>query len=297
MVLKNFRLFPVSEAQKRWGIYLTDCGREVMEPEFDVYPPENTPAEHRFSWEQGRIQSDFYLVYLVQGKGYFENRFSGLKHLSAGMVFLSFPGVWNRHKPDVKTGWETYAVGFQGRVAAETMRAFFPPEKPVIRLRHPAEFETLLKGFIDGFVISPVENPLSTGGRILELLGLLLELRERHESGMRHHAAVRKVQGMILRRAFETIDFRVLAREVGMSESTFRRSFQKVARCSPLQFQHELRLREAMNLLGKTDLPVAEIGRRTGFEQPHYFTRLFTEKTDLSPREWRRRQRLAGETA
>jgi AraC-like DNA-binding protein len=49
----------------------------------------------------------------------------------------------------------------------------------------------------------------------------------------------------------------------------------------------ERRLTEARRLLAETDLPVAEVGRRTGFPDPGYFARTFRRQHGVPPRDWR----------
>ncbi|EGD56763.1 AraC family transcriptional regulator [Gordonia neofelifaecis] len=49
----------------------------------------------------------------------------------------------------------------------------------------------------------------------------------------------------------------------------------------------ERRLIDARRLLAETDLPVAEIGRRCGYEDPGYFARVFRKVHGVPPRDWR----------
>ena len=74
---------------------------------------------------------------------------------------------------------------------------------------------------------------------------------------------------------------------LGISETTFRRNFLKLTRQTPLQFQLSIRLKHASKLLEETDFPVAEIAEKVGFDLPHYFTRLFTDKLGCSPKQHR----------
>jgi transcriptional regulator GlxA family with amidase domain len=48
-----------------------------------------------------------------------------------------------------------------------------------------------------------------------------------------------------------------------------------------------IRLKHASKLLEETDFPVAEIAAKVGFDLPHYFTRLFTDKIGCSPKQHR----------
>jgi AraC-like DNA-binding protein len=64
-----------------------------------------------------------------------------------------------------------------------------------------------------------------------------------------------------------------IAREVGMSVSGFHHHFRAVTAMSPLQFQKQLRLREARHLMLSEDLDAAGAGHRVGYSDASHFTR------------------------
>ncbi|MCE5291267.1 MAG: AraC family transcriptional regulator [Nocardiaceae bacterium] len=49
----------------------------------------------------------------------------------------------------------------------------------------------------------------------------------------------------------------------------------------------ERKLVEARKLLAETDLPVGTVARKVGFDDPAYFTRVFTREVGTPPRRWR----------
>lgn len=286
-IMKNFRYFPISEVQQRWGIYLTDCGKEDIPPGYTSYPPEGTPESHTFTWHKGRVLKEFYLVYVSRGRGRYESRKAGLRAVPAGSAFIVFANEWYRHLPDPETGWEALWIGFQGAFAKRLVARFFSPNEPIVTLSRAVEFEMAMRDFIEGMVEAPLEYPLSTGGDILSLLGHLIEQKEGSEPGAKYFYAIRKAQAHILRHAFEKIDYHKLASQLGISETTFRRNFLKLTRLTPLQFQLSIRLKHASNLLEETDYSITEIAEKAGFELPHYFTRLFSAKMGCSPKQHR----------
>ena len=285
--MKNFKYFPISEAQQRWGIYLTDCGKETISAGYKNYPPPETPGSHVFTWREGRVLKEYYLVYVAKGQGFYENRKAGLQKVKAGSTFIVFANEWYRHRPDPETGWESLWIGFQGDMAKRLVTSFLTPNEPIVSLNRPVEFEMAIRDFVEGMVDAPLEYPLSTGGEILALLGHLIELKEMNEPGAKYYYAIRKAQSYILRHAFEKIDYYKLASHIGISETTFRRNFLKLTHQTPLQFQLSIRLKHASKLLEETDFPVSEIALKVGFELPHYFTRLFTAKMGCSPKQFR----------
>lgn len=285
--MKNFRYFPISEEQEKWGIYLTDCGKEDIPAGYALYPPPGTPESHTFTWYTGRVLKEFYLVYIARGSGLYESRKAGLRTVQAGSAFLVFANEWYRHQPMPETGWEALWIGFQGDYAQRLVTRFLSPAEPIVTLHRSVEFEMAIRDFVEGLVEAPLEYPLSTGGEILSILGHLIESKTVHAPGAKYHYAIRKAQSYILHHAFEKIDYERLASHIGVSETTFRRNFLKLTHQTPLQFQLSIRLKHARKLLEETDFPIAEIAEKAGFELHHYFTRIFTWKTGCSPKQYR----------
>lgn len=64
-----------------------------------------------------------------------------------------------------------------------------------------------------------------------------------------------------------------IARDIGMSPSSFHQHFKTVTAMSPLQFQKQLRLQEARRLLLAEELDAASAGYRVGYDDASYFNR------------------------
>lgn len=78
-----------------------------------------------------------------------------------------------------------------------------------------------------------------------------------------------------------------LARRAHMSPSHFSHEFRRRFRCSPIEYAFQLRMRAAEYLLRDARLTVAEVGRRVGYSELYYFSRVFRQRLGLSPRAYR----------
>ncbi|WP_170423172.1 AraC family transcriptional regulator [Ruegeria arenilitoris] len=76
-----------------------------------------------------------------------------------------------------------------------------------------------------------------------------------------------------------------LAQAAGMSVSTFHAHFKSVTAKSPLQYQKELRLLEARRLLSHATLSVSQAAFEVGYESPTQFSREYSRKFGVSPRQ------------
>ncbi|WP_338786179.1 AraC family transcriptional regulator [Metabacillus sp. FJAT-53654] len=76
-----------------------------------------------------------------------------------------------------------------------------------------------------------------------------------------------------------------LAEIANMSVSSLHRHFKEVTAMSPIQFQKQLRLQEARSLLLAESSDAADVAFRVGYESPSQFSREYSRKFGLPPKE------------
>jgi AraC-like DNA-binding protein len=93
----------------------------------------------------------------------------------------------------------------------------------------------------------------------------------------------------------ESLSIEDLARELGMSVSSFHQHFKTATSMSPLQFQKLLRLQEARRLLLTEDLDASTAAVRVGYDDASQFTREYKRLFGDPPmRDVARSRQLAG---
>jgi AraC-like DNA-binding protein len=78
-----------------------------------------------------------------------------------------------------------------------------------------------------------------------------------------------------------------LATEAGMSRSRLDARFREVLGRSPIRYLNEWRTHMAQDLLATTDITVAAIARRVGYDAEEAFSRAFKRSQGRSPALWR----------
>jgi AraC-like DNA-binding protein len=87
------------------------------------------------------------------------------------------------------------------------------------------------------------------------------------------------------------------ASELGLSVTELREAVRRTTGSTPQELALTTRLNNAKVLLAEEDLPVAAVARRVGYDDPAYFTRLFTVRVGMSPRGFRRFGSASGQVS
>ncbi|MYW69348.1 helix-turn-helix domain-containing protein [Streptomyces sp. SID8379] len=80
-----------------------------------------------------------------------------------------------------------------------------------------------------------------------------------------------------------------LARRLGVSPDALTAAVRTATGCTPTEYLLRRRMARARTLLTTTDLTVAAVGRRVGYDDPAYFSRLFARRVGAPPSVYRRR--------
>lgn len=99
-----------------------------------------------------------------------------------------------------------------------------------------------------------------------------------------HAARIARVIGAIKRRFDDTLTTDELAGIASMSRSALHEHFRAVTGATPLQFQKQLRLFEARQLLRQRHYSVAGAAFEVGYESPAQFSREYARQFGASPR-------------
>ena len=82
-----------------------------------------------------------------------------------------------------------------------------------------------------------------------------------------------------------------VAERIGISYSLFRRIFKETMGTSPAQYQMDIRLKKAQELLTTTNYSIAKIGMTLGFSDTAQFSTFFRKRQNMTPREYRNKHK------
>lgn len=284
-----YRYLPVYPEIEDWGCKVLDVGYTRVPP-MTVYPAPGHPEDHHFSWEHGRRLKAFTFVYITTGAGVFDSSESGEVRLEGGEVFVVFPGVWHRYRPDPQTGWDEYWVECEGPLLEKSVeRMQLKPANPVLKVGHD---EALLREFLNIMETIGKELPgflAVAGAQSLVIVAMIRSLAKMaQEKGVTTRGKlVRHAIVLMRERLGSAVDWNELASRLGVSYSSFRRSFRAETGRSPGDYFIEMKINRAKQLLVLPASTVQGVSQMLGFESASYFSHQFKTRTGMSPSHFR----------
>lgn len=278
--------FPPSKAFSACGLEMASMGFERISAG-ENYPRRNHPDDHLFSYQRGRILSSYVIEVLTSGEGHYESSQSRAARLGAGDVYLIFPEVRHRYRPQLESGWSKWWVEFHGPLADRWMKlAGHSPARPVVS---SADSGALVETFENLAAAAGLDLPLSP----LLVSSLVLQIIAQSQAGQeqlpgpeeRLMEMVRTVRHLIHEQAAcPQIAWEEMSRQLGVSYSSLRKNFMEIVGLSPGQYHLSLRQRQAVDLLRNSNSSITAIAESFGFDSIYYFSRFIKKRTGLSPR-------------
>ena len=286
-----YKYLPVSQQDENWGLHVLNTGCTRINPDQE-YPAQTHPGHHYFSWQKGRVLQEYQLVYITRGAGCFESTHCSVTTIQEGTIFLLFPGEWHRFKPDTKTGWDEYWVGFEGKIPENLLQKdFFPIEEPALRTGLHENILQLFKQIIEVTRHEKAGYQPLVSGAVLYLLGIIFSLvKQQSLPADDAVGAIMSKARMLLRSSdYKNVSIETVADELGVSYSWFRKTFKAYTGMAPGQYLLQLRIEQAKQLLTDLSKSVKQIASDLNFESAFYFSALFKRKIGLSPEQYRKK--------
>lgn len=278
-----------NERDEQWGLTVCSVGYQNVGAN-EAYPPQNHNQEYLFNPDNGRVLSEYQLLYIVEGEGTLRTKSAGQFTINAGDMFLLFPGEWHTYRPEPSVGWKEYWIGFSGaNIDHRVAGGFFSIEKPVYGIGYN---ETIVELYLEAIRTATRQEPYFQqllAGVVNHLLGLMFmtSRNNRIQLGSDYPRMIDKAKAYMQESVESDITMPQVADHLNMSYTTFRHAFKKYTGLSPAQYFINLKLHRAKEMLRATTAPVKEISYMLHFESPEYFATAFRKKTGLSPSDFR----------
>ena len=194
-------------------------------------------------------------------------------------MFLIFPGCWHTYRPNRKTGWSVYWIGFRGKVVDERVAGgFFSGRSPVYNVGISTLAIDVYRGAMQAAGQEGPYYQQMLSGAVSLLMGVALNLNSGRKSPNDETCdKIARAKVIMRDNLSENISAQEVARRLHVSYSWFRTAFKRHAGMAPAQYILELKLFRAMELLSDPAMTVKEVSYALDFNSSRYFFQLFPQ--------------------
>ncbi len=289
----DFKYLLVNDRDRKFGLTVNTVGFQPIAPH-SLYPSTEHPKNYYFRPDKGRILSEYQLVYISKGKGYFTSESTKRITISKGQIILLFPGQWHTYAPSKETGWNEYYIGFQGKIIDHIIsHGFFRLDNQIIDVGVNAYLVNLFSTAIKIAKDDKIGSQQNLAGIVFNILGTILSLAQNKNFETKESAQnIERAKVIMFENIQKNIDIKEIAANLGISYSLFRKVFKEYTGYAPANYFQELKLRKAKEFLSETNHSIKQIAYELNFSSYEYFLSFFKKKVSMTPMEYRNLGRL-----
>ncbi|MDD5602503.1 MAG: AraC family transcriptional regulator [Eubacteriales bacterium] len=241
-------------------------------------------------------RADYNIIYIAGGKGHFPASYDPANIIEAnkGSVVVFAPGQPQIYDYYASENTETYWAHFTGHSARGYLNTSGIPASDNT---YPAVYFTGIDDAFTGifkeiiFEMQVKESFYENRSAAL-LLGLMALMGRRADyagtnSRIMPDMSLKKALDSMNEKYCENLPLKYYADVANLSLFRFMHKFRDVMGVTPKDYIKRIRMEKARHLLVNTGMSIAEVAGSTGYEDPLYFSRVFSRETGVSPRGYR----------
>lgn len=275
------------DAQKGWSESGVENKESFLSVNYCGYQKLMTRSLTR-NREQGRV--DYQLIYMVSGKGYFQFE-DKTTEVSGGQIVIYTPNQPQHYSYYAKDFTEAYWIHFTGYAARDYLQEFGLLSQPVHVVGAMDELAILYKEITRELNMNKPLHEHMTSAHLLKMLTLVgrrLQNTEDHRKAD-PHTDINRIIEIMHERFSQNLIITDLAKECSLSLFHFIHKFKVVTGTTPVKYITRIRMNEAKRLLSESSLHVWEVASIVGYENPLYFSRVFSSVVGIPPSEYKKR--------
>ncbi|MEM1113509.1 MAG: AraC family transcriptional regulator [Pseudomonadota bacterium] len=245
------------------------------------------PEAHGHRMQRQR-HDDNLLIYCTAGRGSLRAG-SWLGEVAAGQLILLPQGLAHLYEAHGKDPWTLFWVHFQGASTAIFLQYLgYREAQPVLDVGLSPQliggFSSLMAVRRTGYSTRAFINAANQLRQLLSQMALDVRARQGLSQG---GFELEQVQNFMLENIDQPLTLDQLAGAANLSKYHFSKRYKALTGYSPVKHFLNMKMEQACSLLDSTELSVSAIAVQLGYDDPLYFSRLFSRTVGLSPRSYR----------
>lgn len=260
-------------------LFLCYCGTEKCLPSHSYGPT---------------IRSEYLIHYIIDGEGVYTAR-GKTYHLKKHDGFLILPGEVTSYEANPKNPWTYIWIAINGLKAEHYLNYAHLNEQHLI---FTCLDETQLLDYHNQMLELNqynYANELKLQGLTYQFLSCLASHNQKPALTCKASASEVYLEKSLqyIHNNFATeLKVTDIANFIGINRSYLTHIFKEKLKTSPKEYLLNFRLERACQLLIKTDLPITQIAKGVGYQDPFTFSKIFRKYIGCSPSSYRQNKKL-----
>ncbi len=238
-------------------------------------------------------RSEYIIHFITSGHGFYSAGGNAWT-LSAGQMFLIYPGEPVIYCADSSEPWSYCWIGFRGFLCDIILKnCGFSKKKLIQATPSSADIPDIINCFFKHLTLNYYDE-LYRDSLLMKLLGSLAfqyaELSKAHETPQ-----TVRIKNVYVNMAIEYINEAYMkgitvadiSEHIGISRAHLNHVFHEELHLSVQSYLINYRMYKAAALLSRTNTPIKEIAFKIGYQDPLIFSKAFKKCFGVSPREYR----------
>jgi len=249
----------------------------------------------KFHYVQKKKGVDYaMLIYCTDGKGWCI--INGKTYeIKGGQFILIPPNTPYSFGADETEPWTIYWLHFRGQLMSSFLLSVSMPSSILpsdhSRLQNRIDlFEEIYNSYSLGYIKEYMIYSSMCLYLFLASFIWIEQYRHMQIPGVKEYPFSSKVIYYMQENLENNLSLDQLAAYFRYSSSHFSMLFQKETNVSPINYFIRLKIQKACQYIVLTNLKLNEIATKLGFEEPAYFTRVFTKIMGISPSAYRKKE-------
>lgn len=268
-------------------------GNQLFITDIGFYPN----AGNHFRQRKADETNQFILIYCIDGDGWFRIDNITTK-ITANQAFILPKNKAHAYGCNIKRAWTIYWIHFDGHMAsylAENLDKpiFISPDSDSRINERIKLFEEIFQTLKNGYSRQNLEFSSSA---LLYFMGSIKYLNTYRLATTSIKTPIDKdfIENSIhymRENIHKKLSVKSIADYVGISVSHFSTIFQSKTGYPPLGYLTHLKIQQACHFLDFTEMKVNQISAKVGYDDPQYFSRVFSKTMGMSPASYRKKKK------